>query len=74
MTIGDQNDNAPEMLDPLTGTRSIVILEDAPEGSILAVVIATDPDIGTNAAIQYEITSGNDLGESTILTSPPSPY
>ena len=47
---------------PPTGTTNIVILEDTTVGSILAVVRATDADVGTNADIQYNIAGGNDLG------------
>ena len=65
MTIRDQNDNAPTMdQNPLTGTKSIVVVEDVTVGTVLAVVRATDPDVGENAVICYGITSGNDLGNS----------
>ena len=65
ITISDENDNAPVMdPTPLTGTETIVILEDAPVSSILAVVQATDSDVGTNADIEYYIVSGNDEGKS----------
>ena len=70
MTISDQNDNAPVMDEtPLTGTRDIVVVEDVTVGTVLAVVRATDTDVGDNAEILYEITSGNDLGKSHF--SPP---
>ena len=69
MTISDQNDNAPTMDEnPLTGTTSIVVLEDALVGTILAVVRASDPDVGDNAVIMYEISSGNDLGKVLFCT------
>ena len=50
---------------PLTGPESITLLESTPAGSstIVSVVRATDPDVGTNAHIQYQISSGNDLGK-----------
>lgn len=51
---------------PLTGTETIVILEDAPISSILAVVRATDPDVGINAVIEYYIISGNDAGNKVL--------
>ncbi|CAI7993585.1 Protocadherin Fat 1 [Geodia barretti] len=67
VTISDQNDNAPTMDEnPLTGTTSIVVLEDALVGTILAVVRASDPDVGDNAVIMYKISSGNDLGKFSL--------
>ena len=52
---------------PLTGSESITLLESAPRGSILAVVRATDLDVGINAIIQYELTSGNVLGKPRLV-------
>ena len=67
--ISDENDNAPVMdATPLTGSETITLLESTPAGSgtIVSVVRATDSDVGDNAHIQYQITSGNDLGKYNI--------
>lgn len=70
MNIGDVNDNNPDMdPSPLSGSSSITILENAALGTILVIVRATDADFGDNAHIQYEIDSGNDLGNYMIYSS-----
>ena len=62
--VQDQNDNPPIMdAVPTSGSESITLLESIPQNTIIAVVRATDADVGNNAHIAYAITSGNDLGK-----------
>lgn len=48
---------------PITGSETIRILETTPANTLLTVVQATDADVGDNADITYQITSGNELGK-----------
>ena len=52
ITLRDVNDNAPRFEKPV---YKVGISEDAAVGSVLANVIATDPDLGTNADITYSM-------------------
>ncbi len=52
----DRNDNAPRF-DPDTYTRRIT--EDAPPGTTIVRLTATDPDTGTDEGLTYTITGGN---------------
>ena len=63
MTITDINDHSPvfEQADPI---RLSVVEHSQPPGSFLVDVSATDDDFGSNAHISYNITAGNDDGES----------
>ena len=57
MTILDINDNAPVIAG--ADTVNIDVVEHSPLGSILAVFSATDADVGSNAEIEFSITSGD---------------
>ena len=59
MNLLDANDHAP-VLSPLTSP--IIIPEDTPISSIIAVATATDEDEGTNAELQFLIRTGNTGG------------
>ena len=59
--IEDVNDNPP-VISSTSGPTSLSLLESTPTGTILSVVSATDVDVGDNAHIRYDITSGNDAG------------
>lgn len=65
--IEDINDNDPmfQNMDPV----EVSVVENAIDGSIVAVLTATDADVGTNAHIRYQITAGNDLGVYNIMCS-----
>ncbi|KAK6176856.1 hypothetical protein SNE40_015076 [Patella caerulea] len=73
VNITDVNDQVPDFSNPTS--EVIVNRGDAPGTNVLAIT-ATDNDIGENAAIEYEITDGNNddlflVGVSTgeIITS-----
>lgn len=59
--IEDVNDNPP-VISSTSGPMSISLLESTPSDTIISVVSATDMDVGDNAHIHYDITSGNDAG------------
>ncbi len=56
MTLIDRNDNAPRFEPDRYATR---IPEDAPTGTTLVRLIATDPDTGNDDGLTYYITRGN---------------
>lgn len=56
--IDDVNDNAPSF--PLQ-SYSVKVREDTPVGSLVAILDATDPDLGQGGEIRYSI-----LGESEV--------
>lgn len=59
ITISDVNDNKPLFDKP---TYSASIDEDAPTGSSVVTVFATDADTGNNSEITYDIKTGNEEG------------
>ncbi|KAF7228987.1 transcript variant X3 [Nothobranchius furzeri] len=74
ITVQDINDNAP-VFDK--DEFSIDVEENSEVGSVVAHIVATDPDEGTNAQIMYQIVEGNNPevfqldifnGELTALT------
>ena len=65
MTITDMNDNDPVIVGPGT----IDVIEHSPLGSILAVFSATDEDVGSNAEIEFSITSGDSCKSSLYITA-----
>ena len=54
--VNDINDNTPEFS---SDTYSSTHEEDNVSGLVVAVVIATDRDEGTNGEVEYTITGGN---------------
>jgi protocadherin-16/23 len=65
--IEDLNDNAPKFV---TNTSTVVsVREDAPVGTVVFRVIATDPDFGVNSLISYAIDSGAEDGCLQINSS-----
>ncbi|XP_062928641.1 cadherin EGF LAG seven-pass G-type receptor 1 isoform X2 [Mobula hypostoma] len=56
ITVLDVNDNAPAFE---KDEFDIYIDENSPVGSSVARITATDPDVGTNAQIMYQIVEGN---------------
>jgi hypothetical protein len=63
--ISDVNDNAPMFAFP---TLSVSLSEDTSITSLVASMLASDADFGSNAAVSYSIQSGNDEGKFKIDT------
>lgn len=61
--LDDANDNAPEFSHPRYETH---ISEAAPAGRSVIRLAATDKDVGRNARILFDITSGNEEGLFTL--------
>jgi protocadherin Fat 1/2/3 len=60
VTIDDENDNAPSFALP---TYTVKIREDIPVGSVVAIVSASDPDVGQGGEVRYTLEGGGDGGE-----------
>jgi small ligand-binding sensory domain FIST len=58
--ILDVNDNSPVFNQ---SSSTWTINETASTGSVVGSVIATDADLGTNAAVSYSIISGDPFGQ-----------
>ncbi|XP_036373685.1 cadherin EGF LAG seven-pass G-type receptor 1-like [Megalops cyprinoides] len=56
VSVLDINDNAPVFE---KDEMFIYVEENSPVGSVVAQIVATDPDEGTNAQIMYQIVEGN---------------
>ena len=56
VTVGDINDNAP-VVDPGFDT-TLSVAENSPAGLLVAIIPATDADLGANARLTYAISSG----------------
>ena len=52
----DENDNAPTVVQPLQ--KVISVREKEPSGTVVAQIVATDPDLEENATIVYEFDKG----------------
>jgi len=52
--VDDVNDNAPEFL---VQNYTVKALEDLPIGSVVAIVTAIDPDLGTGGVVTYSLES-----------------
>ncbi|XP_071426414.1 protocadherin beta-15-like [Pithys albifrons albifrons] len=59
--ILDVNDNAPVFTQEL---YNVQVLENAPKGSVVLTVLATDPDAGINGDISYQISQAVDQTDS----------
>ncbi|XP_026865435.2 protocadherin gamma-A8-like isoform X19 [Electrophorus electricus] len=57
ITVLDANDNAPVFTQPV---YKAVVKENAPKGSVVATVSASDSDEGSNSKIDYSITNTQD--------------
>ncbi|XP_078077818.1 protocadherin-8-like [Mustelus asterias] len=70
LRIGDRNDNAPRVTQPLPGNGSaadvIALPARAPAGYLATRVRASDPDQGLNARLSYRIVSGEQAGLFSI--------
>ncbi|XP_075697796.1 cadherin-23 isoform X1 [Rhinoderma darwinii] len=57
ITVLDENDNSPQF-DP-TSESVVSVAEDCPTGRKIALVLARDPDAGTNGEVSFSLTGGN---------------
>uniref|UniRef100_A0A1I7XG09 Cadherin domain-containing protein n=1 Tax=Heterorhabditis bacteriophora TaxID=37862 RepID=A0A1I7XG09_HETBA len=68
ITLSDINDNAP-MFDQ--SSYDLYIAENSPVGSTVGTIIATDPDDGENALIQFRIFGGADAKFGQLSSTVP---
>ncbi|XP_042648951.1 cadherin-23 isoform X2 [Tyto alba] len=57
ITVLDENDNSPQF--DITSDSFVSIAEDIPVGKRVAMVLARDPDAGSNGQVTFSLTSGN---------------
>ncbi|KAM9133336.1 cadherin-23 isoform 1-T1 [Pangshura tecta] len=57
ITILDENDNSPQF--DITSDSVVSVAEDSAIGRRIAVVLARDPDAGSNGQVDFSLTSGN---------------
>ncbi|XP_069651909.1 cadherin-23 isoform X2 [Haliaeetus albicilla] len=57
ITVLDENDNSPQF--DITSDSSVSVAEDSTVGKQVAVVLARDPDAGSNGQVTFSLTSGN---------------
>ncbi|NXE47806.1 CAD23 protein, partial [Casuarius casuarius] len=57
ITVLDENDNSPQF--DITSDSSVSVAEDCAVGKRIAVVLARDPDAGSNGQVTFSLTSGN---------------
>ncbi len=63
VSVLDVNDNPPIFN---ISSLSVSVNETLPLGSVVATFLAFDVDVGSNAIIEYSITSGNEILQLTI--------
>ncbi|CAM5156729.1 unnamed protein product, partial [Natator depressus] len=57
ITVLDENDNSPQF--DITSDSAVNVAEDSAIGRRIAVVLARDPDAGSNGQVTFSLTSGN---------------
>ncbi|NXU56641.1 CAD23 protein, partial [Turnix velox] len=57
ITVLDENDNSPQF--DITSDSSVSVAEDCAVGRRVALVLARDPDAGSNGQVTFSLTSGN---------------
>ncbi|NWZ91402.1 CAD23 protein, partial [Nesospiza acunhae] len=57
ITVLDENDNSPQF--DITSDTSVSVAEDSAVGKRVALVLARDPDAGSNGQVTFSLTSGN---------------
>lgn len=57
VTVLDENDNSPVVLQPLQ--KVISVREKQPIGTVVAQIVATDSDLDENATLVYDFNKGN---------------
>uniref|UniRef100_A0A8C5TI15 FAT atypical cadherin 4 n=1 Tax=Malurus cyaneus samueli TaxID=2593467 RepID=A0A8C5TI15_9PASS len=66
ITVSDVNDHIPKFSRPV---YSFDIPEDATPGSLVAAILATDDDSGSNSQLSFSIASGDSAGQFAIDSS-----
>ncbi|XP_065499814.1 protocadherin beta-15-like [Caloenas nicobarica] len=69
IVVLDVNDNSPIFAQELYVGQ---VLENAPEGSVVLSVLATDLDVGPNGDISYEFSQGMGQSDSAFVIDPVS--
>ncbi|XP_041359659.1 protocadherin gamma-B4-like [Gigantopelta aegis] len=62
ISVGDKNDNPPQIIFPNVTHHSVTLTFSHPIGAVIAVIVADDGDSGANAKLRYVISSRNDSG------------
>nr|XP_032643953.1 cadherin-23 [Chelonoidis abingdonii] len=57
ITVLDENDNSPQF--DITSDSAVSVAENSAIGRRIAVVLARDPDAGSNGQVAFSLTSGN---------------
>ncbi|XP_040530390.1 cadherin-23 isoform X4 [Gallus gallus] len=57
ITVLDENDNSPQF--DITSDSAVSVPEDSVVGRRVAVVLARDPDAGSNGQVMFSLTAGN---------------
>eukprot|EP00076_Gallus_gallus_P022386 XP_015143734.1 cadherin-23 isoform X5 [Gallus gallus] len=57
ITVLDENDNSPQF--DITSDSAVSVPEDSVVGRRVAVVLARDPDAGSNGQVTFSLTAGN---------------
>uniref|UniRef100_A0A8C4SHZ8 Cadherin domain-containing protein n=1 Tax=Erpetoichthys calabaricus TaxID=27687 RepID=A0A8C4SHZ8_ERPCA len=61
ITVLDENDNTPVIVSPWRPHGSIVILEDVPIGTVIALFSVTDMDSGKNGRVNCRISNNDEF-------------
>jgi hypothetical protein len=56
LQVLDENDNAPGVVEPVE--RTVSVRERQPAATPVLQILATDPDDGDNASLQYAFSTG----------------
>ena len=60
INVDDVNDNQPHFLFPSPHNNTVLVSPRAPRDFLVTQLVASDADIGDNARLSYDTTSGND--------------
>ncbi|KAM8806282.1 cadherin-23 [Eudromia elegans] len=67
ITVLDENDNSPQF--DITSDSAVSVAEDCAVGKRIAMVLARDPDAGSNGQVTFSLTSGNLGGAFEVRTT-----
>ncbi|XP_057259290.1 cadherin-23 isoform X5 [Pezoporus wallicus] len=71
ITVLDENDNSPQF--DITSDSSVSVAEDSAVGKRVALVLARDPDAGSNGQVTFSLASGN-IGRAFEIRTTNSTY